>query len=58
VSVADVCAVTGKHRYRDKAHALESAVRQAARRLRIYRCPWCSGYHLTTKDHRDRRRRK
>lgn len=51
--------VTGKERYptRDEAHAALERQRPR-RRLRIYRCPWCSGYHLTTKDPRDTRRRR
>ena len=43
---------TRKRWYRTAAEARQGkaqAERCQAKKFRIYRCPWCGGWHLTTK---------
>lgn len=43
---------TGKRWYRSAAEARagkQRTERITQKKFRIYRCPWCSGWHLTTK---------
>ncbi len=46
---------TSKVRYRSLASAIDAAVRHA---LTWYRCPYCGGWHLTSRARRKPRRRR
>lgn len=48
-------ACSSKNRYLDEEdalEALEACERHGRRNLRIYRCPYCDGWHLTSKPQR------
>jgi len=48
-------ACSSKNRYideEDALEALEACERHGRRNLRIYRCPYCDGWHLTSKPQR------
>lgn len=51
------CDRTGKHRYRDENDAREALARAKHKPRdrypqRVYQCPFCGGWHLTSKAHR------
>jgi hypothetical protein len=44
------CEVTGKIRYESERHAKIRTAR-VANRIRVYRCQWCKGLHVTDHEH-------